>query len=284
MLRRSAWTILVLYASLVGPLVQTAGADAPIEDRRAAIADELLRQPESATAWRLQADLHSQDGRFDDAIAAYQNAVRFGADADDTDATIALVLVRAGMPASARATLDRVLARNADHSGARIERARMRHQAGDAAGAADDFQAALGSSQRARPGLVLEAMEILVVAGRHDQALGVADHAMKATGPLVALQLPAIAIELSLDRSDAALARIDALLATNSSHPAWLLRRGEILELVGRDAEAQASYSAAFAAIQKRKNTRRGTKLALLEKDVRDRLAGTRNDAKEGPR
>ena len=269
---------------LLCAFIPSALADAPLEDRRAAARAEVGARPDDPQTWIVQAGVHLEDADYDAAIAAYQKAARFGARVDDIDTAIAVVLVKAGMTKSAAASLDRIVARSPNFPPARIERARLHHAAGDAAAAADDLSIALATAKYARPHLVLEAMEIYVLAGRQDEALKIADRAMQERGPVVSLQFPAIEIELSLQRHDAALARIDALLADKNTHPLWLQRRGEILEQADRNSEARESYEQALAEIEKRKNLRRGQRLALLEKELRDRLAGTQENTGDNPR
>ena len=263
--------LLVLGLVLAGSGV--ARADAPLEDRKAGVADELRRNPEDPQLWLFQADLHREEGRSDEAIAAYQNAARFGADIDGVDTTIAVILAEAGMPAASAATLDRVLTRNPDYRGARIERARQRAARGEATQAADDFEHALAGAGPVRPGLVLEGMEILVLAGRRADALALADGQMEGRGPLVALQMPAIEIALSLGSTEDALTRIDSLIRTAPTHPGWLQRRGEILAAAGQEEQASESFRAALAAVEERKANRNNRRLAMLEEELRTQLA-----------
>ncbi len=72
---------------------------------------------------------------------------------------------------------------------------------------------------------------------------------MAALGPLVSLGFEAIDLEVRLRRFDAALARIDQLSAGSPRRESWLVRRGEILEAAGRDAEARQAYESAMDAI-----------------------------------
>lgn len=248
-------------------------ADAPLEDRKAAAADELRSNPDDPEAWLFQADLHREEGKFDEAIGAYQNAARVGANQDGVDTTIAVILADAGMPRASAATLDRVLARSPDYRGARIVRARQRAAQGDPRGAAVDFKKALDGTSSVRPGLVLEGMEILVLAGQREDALGIADARMSERGALVALQLPAIEIELSLGNHEGALRRLDTLLVRHPDHPAWLQRRGEILLAAGRTDEARQSFSKGLAAVEARQSKRKSQRLAMIERELRAQLA-----------
>lgn len=69
-------------------------------------------------------------------------------------------------------------------------------------------------------------------------------------GPLVLLELPALELDVQLKRYDAALQRVDVLAAHSPRQEEWLRRRGEILELAGRPAEARAAWAAAWAALE----------------------------------
>jgi len=86
------------------------------------------------------------------------------------------------------------------------------------------------------------------------------------------LQLPAIELELRRQNYDGALSRLDLIAAQSERKEAWLVRRGEILKLAGRDEEARAAFNAALVAIDSLPPARRQNK-AVTALQVRARSA-----------
>ena len=64
------------------------------------------------------------------------------------------------------------------------------------------------------------------------------------------MQLSAIELELRRQNYDAALVRLDRVTSQSERKEAWLVRRGEILKLAGREEEARAAFNAALVAIE----------------------------------
>jgi hypothetical protein len=98
-------------------------------------------------------------------------------------------------------------------------------------------------------------------------------------GPLVTLELQAIDLDSGLKRYDSALRRIDAVMARLQRKESWLVRKGQILKLAGREKESRAAYETALAAIEHLPAAHRNTRATLqLETTIRSAL---RADAKE---
>jgi len=76
------------------------------------------------------------------------------------------------------------------------------------------------------------------------------DEGINKLGPVVTLQLAAIDLELRRKNYDAALTRLDQITAKSERKEAWLVKRGEILKLAGRDDEARTAFNAALVAIE----------------------------------
>jgi predicted negative regulator of RcsB-dependent stress response len=76
------------------------------------------------------------------------------------------------------------------------------------------------------------------------------DEGINKLGPVVTLQLAAIDLELRRKNYDGALARLEQITAQSGRKETWLVKRGEILKLAGRDDEARAAFNAALVAIE----------------------------------
>ena len=76
-----------------------------------------------------------------------------------------------------------------------------------------------------------------------------------------------------MNRLDDAVARLDTLLRRNPGNEAWLLRKGEILKLAGRNEEARKAFILALSYIEARPAARRGERIREIERQVRTSLA-----------
>jgi len=99
------------------------------------------------------------------------------------------------------------------------------------------------------------------------------DEGIQKLGPLVTLQLTAIDLELRRRNYDAALARLDGITSQSERKETWLVRRGEILKLAGRQEEARAAFNAALVAIESLPPARRQSRtVTTLELRARSAL------------
>ena len=265
--------LLALAACLLAGLPSSAGAHPPLTETERQVEQALEESPEDSDLQLQRAALYRQRSSWDEAAAAYLRAAALGADRDQVDVALAQVFLEAGLPLTAEMQVERVLARKPDDAAARITRARVRQALGNLPGAADDYQRGVELLAHPEPGVVREAMSAQVAAGRPEQALRLADAAMRKIGPVVSVQLPAIEIELESGHPEAALGRIDTLLAQAPRHEIWLAERGEILEKVGRVDEARATYEHSLSLIQERPQRRRSDKLTALEHRLGEKLA-----------
>jgi predicted negative regulator of RcsB-dependent stress response len=167
--------------------------------------------------------------------------------------------------------LDRFLSQQPNHFEGLTTRARVLAKLGSTADAIKDFTGAIGQSPE--PELYLERAETTVRDGKRlDEALSGLDEGIKRLGPIVTLQLPAIELELRRQKYEGALSRLDLIAAQSERKETWLVRRGEILRLAGRDEEARAAFNAALVAIESLPPWRRQSK-AVTALQVRARSA-----------
>jgi tetratricopeptide (TPR) repeat protein len=142
-----------------------------------------------------------------------------------------------------------MLARRPDASALLFWRGRALMAVGRTEEAAGDFGRAIAAMPEPRPEHVIARRDALLSLGRREEALSALDEGMARVGRVVSLQLPAVDLEVELRRYEAALNRLDELLARGARNPAWVARRGDILERAGRTAEAHAEYERALAII-----------------------------------
>jgi tetratricopeptide (TPR) repeat protein len=181
------------------------------------------------------------------------------------------MLFESGRLQRSKLVLDRFLSQQPNHFEGLTTRARVFAKLGSTVDAIKDFTGAIAQSPE--PELYLERAETTVRDGKRlDEALSGLDEGIKRLGPIVTLQLPAIELELRRQNYEGALSRLDLVAAQSERKETWLVRRGEILRLAGRDEEARAAFNAALVAIESLPPWRRQSK-AVTALQVRARSA-----------
>ena len=161
------------------------------------------------------------------------------------------MLLESGRFQRARFTLDRFLSQQPGHYEGLITRARVLARIGLRSNSITDFSEALAKSITPDPDLYIERARVTAAdEKRIDEALNGLDEGITRLGPLVTLQLTAIDLEIRRHNHDAALTRLDQVASQSERKEAWLVRRGEILKLAGRQEEARAAFNAALVAIE----------------------------------
>jgi tetratricopeptide (TPR) repeat protein len=171
------------------------------------------------------------------------------------------MLFESGKLQRAKLTLDRFLTQQPAHYEGLLTRARVLAKLGASTDAANDFTSALAASSAPEPELYLERARVLAAdEQRIGEALRGLDEGINKLGPVVTLQLAAIELELCSKNYDGALTRLDQIAAQSERKEAWLVRRGDILKLAGRDEQARAAFNAALVAIDSLPAARRQSK------------------------
>jgi tetratricopeptide (TPR) repeat protein len=255
-------------AVCLGLLSSFAQAHEGLHEQIVAITAKIKRDPKNASLYLQRGELHRLHRDWNRAAADYDQAARLRPDVKIIDLARGKMLFESGRFKRARLTLDRFLSQQPGHYEGLITRARVLSRIGLRDDAVNDFTQALAKSAVPDPDLYIE--RALVTAEdekRIDEALIGLDEGIKRLGPLVTLQLSAIDLELRRQNYDAALARLEAVTSQSERKETWLVRRGEILKLAGRQEEARAAFNAALAAIDslpfERRQSRAVTTLQL---------------------
>jgi tetratricopeptide (TPR) repeat protein len=263
----------VLVAALLLAMPALALAHASVDElRRAADAAVALR-PDDPQAHLDRARVLQLAHEWDAALAELGAARMHGADADDVGAARASVLLDAGRPQLALREIDGVLASRPDAYGLVFERGRALLMLGRTELAADEFGRAIAAMPAPRPEHVFVRRDALLLLGQPEAALAALDAGMARIGSVASLQLAAIDIEVQLAHFDAALYRIDELIGLNGHNPAWIARRGEILQRAGRNAEARVEYERALALIDSPRIVQRARAFDELRSRLKTALA-----------
>ena len=245
-------TTILRVALCLTLLASFANAHEGLHEQIAAVTAKIKRDPKNASLYLQRGELHRLHRDWSRAAADYDRAARLRPDLKVVDLARGKMFFESGRLRRAKFSLDRFLIQQPDHYEGLLTRARVLAKIGARNEAISDFTRALAqSSANPEPELYLERAHVTAEdANRVDEALSGLDEGIKRLGPLVTLQLPAIELELRRHNYDAALVRLDTVTSQSERKEAWLVRRGEILKLAGRDEEARAAFNAALIAIE----------------------------------
>jgi tetratricopeptide (TPR) repeat protein len=245
-----------------------------LHEQIAAITAKIKRDPKNASLYLQRGELHRLHRDWSRAAADYDRAERLQPSLKIVDLARGKMLFESGRLQRAKFTLDRFLREQPRHYEGLITRGRVLAKLGERSDAAQDFTRALSASSVPEPELYLERARVL--AGneqRISEALAGLDEGIAKLGPIVTLQLAAIELELGRKNYDVALTRLDQITAQSERKEAWLVKRGEILKLAGRDDEARAAFNAALVAIESLPQSHRQSRsVTALELRVRSAL------------
>jgi tetratricopeptide (TPR) repeat protein len=248
---------LAAFVALCVP--QRADAHAELILQIEMVTKEIQQDPQNAELYVRRGHLRREHLEYEAAYADFERANELAPDPANIDFYRGRLFFDWGWPLSARACLDRLIARNPKHAQGFTWRARALTKLNQPLAAARDYDQAIALSPEVGPDLFVERAQMLMAVGPEQfaAALKGLDDGIKQLGPLVTLQLFAIDAELKQGNYDGALARIDSVAARSPRKETWLARRGEILRQAGRPAEAKRAYADALAALQTLPPTRR---------------------------
>jgi predicted Zn-dependent protease len=266
----------VLFASR--PASGHAAIDVQIED----LTRRIAQHPGDAGLFLRRGELHRVHSDWSAAEADYRRARRLDPGLAEVDFCLGRMFLEQGRPEAAKVELDRFLDRKPGDPEGLTMRARALARMGRRDEAADDYRVAL-ASLAARgaddPNTFLELADLLS-AGDHpwnEEALSVLDKGIAALGPIVSLELPAIAIEMALRHYDGALVRLDAIASQSARKEPWILKRADILRQAGRRTEAATAYQEVLAIVAALPEPRRAspsvTKLVAAARTGLEQLA-----------
>ena len=246
-----SFTRLLSIALCVALLPTFVQAHEGLHEQIAAITARIKRDPKNASLYLQRGELHRLHRDWARAAADYDRAERLQPALKIVELARGKMLFESGKLQRAKLMLDSFLNQQPGHYDGLIARARVLAKLGARSDAAKDFSRALSVASVPEPELYLERASVLASDAQGiREALHGLDEGIDKLGPVVTLQLAAIDLELRQKNYDAALTRLDQIAAQSERKEAWLVRRGEILKLAGRDEEARAAFNAALVAIE----------------------------------
>ena len=220
----------------------------------------LASEPDSALLHLQRGEAHRIRREWSSAQLDYDAARRLAPELSAVDLAEGWMCLDAGRPAQAEAMLDRFLSIAPSHPAARVLRARARTALGRPLEAAADLTAAIDAAgPAADPEWYLARASALAEAGprHHFEAVDGLDAGRLRLGPLLLLDLAALDLEVAAGDLPAALTRLDRIAAGAARRERWLVRRGGILEQLGRPEEARVAYLGALTEIAALPESRR---------------------------
>ena len=261
---------------------QRAGAHAELILQIEMVTKEIQLDPQNAELYVRRGHLRREHVEYEAAYADFERADALSPEMANIDFYRGRLFFDWGWPLSARACLDRLLARNPKHAEGFTWRARVLTKLNQPLAAARDYDQAIALSPEVGPDLFVERAQMLMAVGpeQFGAALKGLDDGIKRLGPLVTLQLFAIDAELKQGNFDGALGRVDSVAVRSPRKETWLARRGEILRQAGRPAEAKRAYADALAALQTLPPTRRNVPaMQELARRIRKEIDSLGGDA-----
>ncbi len=268
----SAFTRIILSLVALAFASFRAFAHGDVHDRINLLTAQITQTPTNASLFFQRAELYRVDQDFTNALMDLDRASKFDPAMARVEFCRGRVQFEANRPQEALVSLNKYLAGKPRDVEAFTTRARVLTKLGSYKAATEDYTTAIGIST-AGPELYIERAEAWRALGKTEEAIRSLDEGIRKMGPLVTLQLPAVDLEVSAKRYDAAVARIDAVAARLQRKETWLFRRAEVLRQAGREADANANYRDALAAINRLPPTHRSTRATLdLEGRIRTAL------------
>jgi len=242
------------------PFVVAAHTD--LTDRIDVLSHKIKHNPDSLKLYMERGKIYHLRGQYQKALKDFQLAEKLDPKNVEVRFEQGLVLLKLGRSKQALAMFNHVLKSDPMYQAALMNRARVFRSIGDYENAAIDYTRVLNGGIALKPEDYIEIANNYVEYGQshYGQALLVLDLALNKLGVLVQLQSRAIDIDLLTKNYQSALQRIDILLTTMHRKEKWLVKKADILLLLGKPTEAQENYRMALLSIKKLPAARRNVK------------------------
>ncbi len=265
--------MIVLLMVLFSPYGAIAHSD--LTDRIEVLNHKINHNPESLALYMERGKIFRLRGNYQYALKDFQQVAKMEPSNIEAKYQQGLVLLNMGQPQKSLSMFNHVLKTNPTHPMALVNRARVFRSAENYENATADYVHALTLLSSPKPENYIELANIYIAFGEshYDDALSVLDSARQKLGILVQLQARAIDIDLLMKNKRSALQRVDLLLTTMKRKEKWLVKKADILLLMGKQAEATDNYRMALKSIEKLPRARRNVEaIKTLEENIRQSL------------
>jgi len=242
------------------------------------VVDELnqriKKDPKNAELYLKRGVLLRESKRWDEAVVDFELASKLDSELKVVDLAKGQLFLEAGWPKAAEFYLRLYLSVSPQNPKALLLLARSLRDQGLGLEAGNTYTEFLQLTKNPKPDYYLERAEALLSVDKDSDALIGLDEGLARFGPITSLQQMALEIDLENKNYDSSLNRLNLLVKNSPRKEYWLLRRGEILEKIGRKAEAKKSYEEALKNLESRPAHRRNLPvLVKLEKEIREAVA-----------
>ncbi len=241
-----------------------------VDTALAYFSEQIRMLPGQQLPYIQRGNIYSNDGRYAQALADFQQAARLG-EPLLVSFDLGVLYYRMGDFATARHYLDAFLDRYPDHQRGLEYRARLLRDAGEYRASVADFTHLFELRERPNPGDFSAVANMLASTGAEgiEQALAIIDQGHRKLGLTPQLQEQAIALELRRDRPDRAILRLRLLEPMLGESPQWKVDMADLLLQVGEPEQATALLDAAESQLDRLRRT--PARLQIVEKIARMR-------------
>ena len=278
--------VLALTAALLLHGATISGAHGSHAERERETSERIAKAPRDPLNYVERADVYREAGHLAEAEADLARAAALAPDHPAVMLLAAQLRLDRKDPAAAGRILDSLLARDPRNAKARSLRADALETEGRVSEAAQQLERSITDTEQPAPDQYLRLARLLTASRPPDSAGAVRalERGVARLGPAPGLVGRRVELALAMGRAEEALAWHDRLRPFMQSDPAWLVRRGELLEVSRRTLEALAAYTAALEAIEALPPRRRAARVdAGLEAEVRAKLHRSTPSHKESP-
>ncbi len=221
------------------------------------LTDKIGKDPTNSLLYLKRGEVLRHSGQWDKALLDFERASQYSSNLNQIFLVKGLLFQEAGWPYMAEFFLRRYLTTTPNHPKALLFLARSLSAQGRNIEAVDTYTEFLNSNPNQKPDYFVERAKVQVALERYDDAVMDLDEALSLLGPITPLNKMALEVQIKNKSYKAALVRLNNLINSSLQGELWLMRRGEVLEMMGNIKEAKRSYEEALISIDKRPAHRR---------------------------
>lgn len=247
------------------------------------ISKKIEKQPQNAELYFRRGEFQRSHGQWMMALADFDEARRINPKMIETDLAKGETLFKADQLKAAKLSLDRYLSKKPDHEWGLMIRGKVLMGLGMYQSSAEDFTQAIANGGSLKVDYYFERAQAFLAMNpkNYKEALKGLDEGIQKIGPLVVLETLAIDCEVELKLWESALQRVDLLANQAARKDGWLARKGEILQLAGKNKEAREAYEACLKALESLPPYRRQIPVTLeIENRVKTALNSLNQNSK----
>ncbi|MGH7902336.1 MAG: tetratricopeptide repeat protein [Thermodesulfobacteriota bacterium] len=238
------------------------------------LTDKIDKDPTNSELYLKRGEVLRNSGQWDKALLDFERSSQYNPNLNQIFLAKGLIFQKAGWPYMAEFFLRRYLSTTPNHPKALLFLARSLSAQGRNIGAVDTYTEFLKINPNHKPDYFIERAKVQVALKRYEDTVKGLDEALNLLGPITSLNKMALEIQIKNKSYNAALMRLNSLINNSPQREVWMMRRGEVFELMGNIKEAKSSFEEALISIEKRpEHRRRVPALVGLKEKIKYSLA-----------